>query len=182
MKIYTRTGDKGSTSLIGGKRVLKDDPQIEAYGTIDELLSWVSLLREQEELVGKKDFLLSVLDRLMTCSAIVANDPENNNKKLPQIKESDILALEDEIDDMESGLDALNSFLIPGGHPVISYCHITRTVCRRAERAVLRIKLPFPEAEAVNKYLNRLSDLLFVLSRHISVIVGADETPWKPGI
>ena len=181
MKIYTRTGDKGSTSLIGGTRVLKNDPQIEAYGTIDELMSWIGLVRDQDVSLKSNVFLLEVLDRLMTCSTILAMDKNHSGEYLPSIKDLDILALEKEIDSLESKLMPLQSFILPGGHSSISYCHIARTVCRRAERSVLEVKVPLRDKDIVEKYLNRLSDYLFVLSRSFAHQLKIKDMPWKPG-
>ncbi len=182
MKIYTRTGDKGFTSLVGGARVSKDDPQIEAYGTIDELLSWTGLVRDQEALREHQVFLLKILDRLMTCASILALDKDFSVEKLPSIKDQDIIDMEREIDSMESKLTPLQSFILPGGHISVSYCHIARTICRRAERSVLKVKVELPNKDMVEKYLNRLSDYLFVLSRSLAHHLKIQEIPWKPRV
>jgi len=181
MKIYTRTGDKGTTSLIGGTRISKCDPQIVAYGTIDELMSWIGLIRDQEAASEYKVFLLEVLDRLMTCSTILAMDKKHSGGNLPSVKDQDILALEKEIDGMESQLAPLQSFILPGGHSSVSFCHIARTVCRRAERSVLEVKVFLKGKDLVEKYLNRLSDYLFVLSRSVAHQLKIKDMPWKPG-
>ena len=180
MKIYTKTGDKGTTSLIGGKRVPKFHERIEAYGTIDELISHIGLLRDLVTNKGLKENLLFVQDRLMTCATILATDCEGCNLKLPIILESDIEILEKEIDSMENQLEPLKSFILPGGHPVVSQAHICRTVCRRAERLSLALSQDYKVDPLVLKFLNRLSDYLFVCARYISKMHNAIETPWTP--
>jgi len=181
LKIYTKTGDKGSTSLIGGTRVPKHHIRIECYGTVDELSSWLGLIRDQEISENYKNVLLEIQDRLFTIESLLASD--NTNKyKLPEIIESDIVFLEKEIDSMTKELPQLKSFLLSGGNTIVSYCHIARTVCRRAERLVLRLSEEASVSELVLAYLNRLSDYLFVLSRKIAKENGADETLWKPRI
>ena len=182
MKIYTKTGDKGETSLIGGTRVPKYHDRIEAYGTIDELISYIGLIRDQQIDDYYKKILIQIQDRLMTCASIIATDCENCKVKIPELFNSDIETLEKEIDTMESKLKPLTSFILPGGHTTVSYCHIARNVCRRAERNSLKVKDQFKNSEKVIQYLNRLSDYLFVLSRKLSVDLGAQETPWKPQI
>jgi cob(I)alamin adenosyltransferase len=178
MKIYTKTGDKGQTSLFGGKRVPKHHIRIEAYGTVDELNSYIGLIRDQE--IDKQSFetLIEIQDRLFTLGSILATEPGNVKVKVPQLVESDIELLEKEIDKMNETLPEMRSFVLPGGHTTVSYCHISRCVCRRAERLVIHLS----EEEGVNeltfKYLNRLSDYLFVLSRKLTVDLGAKEIPW----
>lgn len=180
MKIYTKGGDKGTTSLIGGRRVPKYHSKIEAYGTVDELISYIGLLRDYYENNYYKEFLIDVQDKLMTCSALLAADCDGCEDELPQINSKDITKLEKEIDKMEEKLPPLKSFVLPGGHPVVSFCHITRTICRRAERITIRVAEEFKVDELVIKYLNRLSDFFFVFSRLISRDLGAKEIPWKP--
>lgn len=180
MKIYTKTGDRGKTSLIGGKRVSKHHIRIEAYGTIDELIAYISLIRDQAISDEIKETLLEILDRLMTCASVLATDNEGASAKLPEILTADIEFLEREIDRYESELVPLQSFIIPGGHPVSSYCHIARTVCRRAERIIIRLSEELFVPEAVIKYINRLSDYLFVLSRKILKDFNIEEIPWQP--
>ncbi len=182
MKIYTRTGDKGITSLVGGTRVSKNDPQIEAYGTIDELMSWIGLIRDQEASHDHQVFLLEIMDRLMTCATILAQDKSLSVEKLPFIRDQDILDMEKEIDSMESVLAPLQSFILPGGHSSVSYCHISRTICRRAERSVLKVKVTLHNKDMVEKYLNRLSDYLFVLSRSLAHHLKIQEISWKPRV
>src|ERR1700722_10949639 len=139
MKIYTKTGDIGETSLFGGKRVLKNELRIEAYGTVDELNSWIGLLRDVQTGADVKELLKEVQDRLFTLGAELAADPERKNLKKPDLHEADIEQLEKAIDEMDKGLEPLKNFILPGGHVHVSYCHIARTVCRRAERLVVAI-------------------------------------------
>ena len=179
-KIYTKTGDKGQTSLIGGTRIPKFDDRIEAYGTVDELNSHIGLIRDQQIEDNSRAILIEVQDRLFTIGSLLAADPEKNKMALPQISESDIELLEKEIDKMNEVSPEMKHFVLPGGHTTISYCHIARCVCRRAERCVLRLNEQHPVDELIYKYLNRLSDYLFVLSRKITFDLQADETPWKP--
>ncbi len=179
-KIYTRTGDKGQTSLIGGTRVPKFHPRIEAYGTIDELNSYIGLIRDQEIDQHFRDVLLEIQDRLFTAESIIALDPEAKTPvKLPALAESDITFLEKEIDLMNEVLPELKSFILPGGHPIVSYCHIARCICRRAERHTIRLSQAQPVEEKVIQYLNRLSDFLFVLARRLGKDLGAIESPWN---
>jgi len=181
VKIYTKTGDKGKTSLIGGRRVSKTHSQIEAYGTVDELMAYVGLLRDMEIAEENKDTLFFILDRLMVCASILALDQEAKGLNLPELFEQDIAILEKNIDEMERGLEPLNSFVLPGGHKIVSYCHIARTVCRRAERNLLRIEDPFLKLSLVERFLNRLSDYLFVLSRKIAKDLNLEQIKWEPG-
>lgn len=181
-KVYTKTGDKGQTSLIGGTRLPKQHIRIEAYGTVDELNSWIGLLRDQPIDANSIKILLEVQDRLFTIGSLLAADPTKNKMKLPDIKEGDIVLLEKEIDAMEETLPEMKSFVLPGGHTIVSYCHLARCVCRRGERAVLRVAENEPVDELVYKYLNRLSDYLFVLSRKLAHDLKAPETPWVPRV
>jgi cob(I)alamin adenosyltransferase len=179
-KIYTRTGDKGQTSLIGGTRVPKFHPRIEAYGTIDELNSYIGLIRDQDIDQHFRDVLLEIQDRLFTAESIIALDPQASvTIKLPALEESDITFLEHEIDYMNEVLPELKSFILPGGHPIVSYCHIARCICRRAERHTIRLSQSQPVEEKVIQYLNRLSDFLFVLARRLGKDLGANEIHWK---
>jgi len=183
LRIYTKTGDKGETSLIGGTRLPKHHIRIEAYGNIDELNSWIGLLRDQAIDGSSIKTLLEVQDRLFTLGSLMASDPGKTSKmKLPEIKEADIVFLEKEIDRMEETLPSMKSFVLAGGHQVVSFCHIARCVCRRAERSVLRVAENEPVEELVYKYLNRLSDYLFVLSRKLAHDLDAPETPWVPRV
>jgi cob(I)alamin adenosyltransferase len=183
MKIYTKTGDQGKTSLIGGTRVLKFHPRIEAYGTIDELNSYIGLIRDHDIAPHFKEILLEIQDRLFTAESLVALDPASKIEvKLPQLHDLDIELLEKEIDAMNEVLPELSSFILPGGHPVVSYCHVARCVCRRAERLIIRLNQSQTVPDKVIPYLNRLSDYLFVLARRLGKDVNATETPWKARI
>ncbi len=179
-KIYTKTGDKGTTSLIGGTRVPKYHDRIEAYGTVDELNAFVGLLRDQDIDTHSQEILLEIQDRLFTLESMLAADAERHLKSLPGLKEEDIRLLETEIDHMNESLPELTAFTLPGGHPTVSYCHVARTVCRRAERLTIKLNESFPLPPLVITYLNRLSDYLFVLSRKFSRDFGIEESLWKP--
>jgi cob(I)alamin adenosyltransferase len=181
-KIYTKTGDKGLTGLIGGTRIPKFDIQIEAYGTVDELNSFVGLIRDQAIDENSRAILIEIQDRLFTIGSLLAVDPDKNKMTLPQISEPDIELLEKEIDAMNEHLPEMKSFVLPGGHTTISFCHVARCVCRRAERCVLRLNEDKPVNELIYKYLNRLSDYLFVLSRKFTIDYDVKETPWKPRV
>ncbi len=180
MKIYTKTGDEGTTSLFGGKRVFKSDLRIDTYGTIDELNSYVGLLRDQEVNRKRKEVLVEIQDRLFTVGSILATEPGNLKVKIPMLKETDVTFLEKQIDEMDSLLPAMKSFVLPGGHESVSFGHLARTVCRRAERLVIALNQQEKVDELVIKYLNRLSDYLFVLCRMMTKELNAEETPWKP--
>jgi len=180
IKIYTKTGDKGLTSLIGGTRVPKFHPRIEAYGTVDELNSYIGLIRDHDIASHFKDILLEIQDRLFTAESLIALDPEAASPvKLPQLREDDIKLLEKEIDAMNEVLPELKNFILPGGHPVVSYCHVARCICRRAERHTIRLSQSQPIPELVIPYLNRLSDYLFVLARRLAKDFNSPETHWK---
>ncbi|WP_121966362.1 cob(I)yrinic acid a,c-diamide adenosyltransferase [Myroides sp. N17-2] len=187
MKVYTKTGDNGTTALFGGTRVPKHHIRIESYGTVDELNSYIGLIRDQEMNQLYKNVLIEIQDRLFTVGAILATDPEKailkNGKErlnIPKISAGDIELLENEIDRMEESLPPMTHFVLPGGHTTVSYCHIARCVCRRAER--LSVSLNETEAvdESVLKYLNRLSDYLFVLARKLTFDLQAEEVKWIP--
>ncbi len=180
MKIYTKKGDTGQTSLIGGTRVAKHHIRIESYGTVDELNSWVGLLRDQQELKYMNEVLLEIQDRLFTIGSSLASDPQKSKMKIPDLKESDVEYIEKSIDTMNEDLPEMKSFVLPGGHQAISYCHIARCVCRRAERLTTHLNEADFVAPLVIVYLNRLSDFLFVLSRHVTHQLKAEEMPWKP--
>ncbi len=187
MKIYTKTGDKGTTALFGGTRVAKHHIRIESYGTIDELNSWLGLLRDQEIDTHLKNALVSIQEKLFTVGAILATDPEKSILKsgkerlnIPKISESDVKFLEKEIDSMNENLPPMTHFILPGGHTTVSYCHIARTVCRRAERLATHLNENEPFDERLLHYINRLSDYLFVLARKLSSDVQADEIKWIP--
>ncbi len=180
MKIYTKTGDTGTTALFGGKRVSKADLRIETYGTVDELNAHIGLVRDQEVNQKRTALLVGIQDRLFTIGSILATEPGNDKVKVPPLLMSDVEELEKEIDAMDSELPAMRFFVLPGGHPSVSICHIARTVCRRTERLVIALSIQEEVRPEVIKYLNRLSDYLFVLGRKMSHELGAEETPWKP--
>jgi cob(I)alamin adenosyltransferase len=196
LKIYTKTGDKGTTSLIGGTKVPKNHLRIESYGTIDELNSFIGLLNDQlEGLSAQPDanaappqtaahLLREVQDRLFTIGASLACDPDKEPKlKIPDLKEEDITRLETEIDHMNEELPPMRSFILPGGHVAVSTAHIARCVCRRAERICVHMQEEELFIEPiVLKYINRLSDYLFVLARYIAHLVHAPEIPWRPRV
>jgi cob(I)alamin adenosyltransferase len=179
-KIYTKTGDKGETSLIGGVRVPKYHLRIEAYGTVDELNSYIGLVKDSVENQAVKNTLYEIQDRLFTLGSALASDPEKSRMKIPDLHEQDVEMLEKEIDAMNETLPELKNFILPGGHPVVSYCHLARCVCRRAERLSVHLKTESAVDDIVIRYLNRLSDYLFVLSRKIAQEFGAPEIPWRP--
>ena len=178
-KIYTKTGDKGTTSLIGGTRVPKYHDRIEAYGTLDELNAWIGLVRDQEIDKQSKKILLEIQEKLFIIESHLAKDPGGSAVKLPQLQDEDVLLLEKEIDKMNAQLPELTNFILPGGHPTVSYCHLARTVCRRAERLVIKMDVNHVVEPLTIVYLNRLSDYLFVLSRYFLQNLGGKETVWK---
>jgi cob(I)alamin adenosyltransferase len=179
MKIYTLTGDDGTTSLSGGRRVPKYSIRVEAYGSVDELIAWIGVLRDHKENQTRRDILVYIQDQLMRCAAALAYDNENENSKKILPDTSCLTVVEREIDWMEESLTPLKNFILPGGNILVSYCHIARCVCRRAERAVLRLNQIEESPEIVNKFLNRLSDYLFVLSRKIALELDAEEIKWS---
>ncbi|MCH7411000.1 cob(I)yrinic acid a,c-diamide adenosyltransferase [Belliella sp. DSM 111904] len=180
MKIYTKTGDKGTTSLLGGKRVPKGHPKIDAYGTVDELNAFIGLLRDQDVNKQRIDILKEIQDRLFTIGATLATEVGKTNVKRPDIHEEDLVILEREIDNMEANLPPLRHFILPGGHQAVSFCHVARTVCRRTERAVIDLMEIEPVDEILVKYLNRLSDYLFVLGRLMAIELDVEEVIWNP--
>lgn len=187
MKIYTKTGDKGTTALFGGKRVSKHHIRIDSYGTIDELNSWLGLIRDQNIDDHSKNTLTLIQNKLFTIGAILATDPEKavqkNGKEIlniAKINEKDIEYLEKEMDCMNEALPPMTHFILPGGHTTVSYCHIARTVCRRAERLATHLYENEPFDNNVLSYINRLSDYLFVLARMLSKDLNAEEIKWIP--
>ena len=187
MKIYTKTGDKGTTALFGGTRVPKHHMRIECYGTVDELNSYIGLVRDQEIDSHYKSVLITIQDHLFTIGAILATDPEKAMLKsgkqrlnIPKISDDDIKMLEDEIDQMDASLPAMTNFVLPGGHQTVSFCHISRCVCRRAERLATALYELEPFQDETLTYLNRLSDYLFVLARKLSNDLHAEEVKWIP--
>ena len=187
MKVYTKTGDNGTTALFGGTRVPKDHARIDSYGTVDELNSYIGLIRDQDINPHYKNILIEIQDRLFTVGAILATPPDkevkkNGEKRLKNlgIIDSDIELLENEIDTMELALPQMTHFVLPGGHTTVSYCHVARCVCRRAERLAVHLSHNEPVADIAIKYLNRLSDYLFVLARKLTFDLKADEVKWIP--
>lgn len=182
MKIYTKTGDSGITSLFGGQRVPKSHYRIEAYGTVDELNAYLGLLRDQEVNQPIQQILIEIQSKLFTIGAILATEPGNEKVKVPQLSELDVLLLEKEIDKMDTILPPIRNFILPGGHVSVSFGHVARTVCRRAERLVIALDALEIIDPLVIKYLNRLSDYLFMMCRKMSADLDIVETPWKPYI
>jgi cob(I)alamin adenosyltransferase len=180
MKIYTKTGDKGLTSLIGGKRVPKFHLRIECYGTVDELNSYIGLIMCQQIDPHAQQILKEIQDRLFTLGASLAADPEKSKMKIPDLHEADIKLLEEEMDRMNESLPELKHFILPGGNTVVSYCHVARCVCRRAERLTVHLAAESFVDEKMTVYLNRLSDYLFVLARKLGMDAGTQENIWLP--
>lgn len=180
-RVYTKTGDKGTTGLIGGTRVSKDNIRIEAYGTVDELNSQIGLMNDLLQDEEIKAWALEIQDRLFTIGSSLATDPAKDTKmKLPDLHDSDIQWLEQKIDYMDEQLPMMKSFILPGGNVAASAGHVARCVCRRAERICVHLNNNDEfVAETVLIYLNRLSDFLFVLSRYIIHKKGGEEIPWK---
>ena len=187
MKIYTKTGDAGTTALFGGTRVPKDHARIDSYGTVDELNSHIGLIRDQEIDAHYKTILIEIQDRLFTIGAILATPPEKEVMKNGELRlqklgiiDADIELLENEMDSMDAQLPPMTHFVLPGGHTTVSYCHIARCVCRRAERLAVHLSHNEPVPEIAIIYLNRLSDYLFVLARKLSNDLNALEEKWIP--
>jgi cob(I)alamin adenosyltransferase len=183
MKIYTKTGDKGLTSLIGGTRVPKSSLRIDCYGTVDELNSYVGVLRDQEVNAARREVLKEIQDRLFTIGAHLATDPDKDtHQRIPDLHAEDVALLEAEMDRMDKVLAPLREFVLPGGHQAVSFGHVARCVCRRAERLVIHLGEESPVEDLVVMYLNRLSDYLFVLSRAMAHDLGVAEVTWKPRV
>jgi cob(I)alamin adenosyltransferase len=180
MKIYTKTGDDGTTSLLGGKRVSKADLRIETYGTVDELNAYIGLLRDQQVNQHRMTDLLVIQDKLFTIGARLAVDPESKHPKIPNLDQEDVRFLEVAIDRLEQTLPPMRNFVLPGGHQSVSFCHIARTVCRRVERLAIALSQNSQVESVVIVYLNRLSDYLFVLSRTMAQELNTEEIPWTP--
>lgn len=180
MKIYTKKGDKGQTSLIGGTRVPKSSIRIESYGTVDELNSYLGLVRDQE--IDKEYIrqILEIQDRLFTIGSHLASDPEKAKMKIPGLFDQDIINLEHWMDEMDKELPEMRSFVLPGGHTTVSHTHVARCICRRAERIIVDLGSQDHVEEIVPQYMNRLSDYLFVLSRKLTQDLGVEESPWTP--
>lgn len=180
MKIYTKTGDNGSTGLLGGTRVSKGHIRIDSYGTVDELNSYLGLLKDQEVAREKISELIQIQNTLFVMGSSLASDPEKSQVKIPELTEESIQALEESIDAMDNELPTMRNFVLPGGHQSISFCHVARCVCRRAERLVTLLSESEQVDNLVLKYLNRLSDYLFVLSRWMTLKLKVEEVPWLP--
>ena len=187
MKIYTKTGDNGTTALFGGTRVKKYNSRIESYGTVDELNSYIGLIKDQEISDEAKASLLKIQNELFTLGAMLATPPEKETLKngkerlnIPKIDDTSILFLENEIDKMDDVLPQMTHFVLPGGHQAVSFCHVARCVCRRAERLSVELNDEEPLNENILKYLNRLSDYLFVLARKLSQDLYVEEIKWIP--
>lgn len=181
MKIYTKTGDKATTALFTGARVPKHHIRIESYGTVDELNSFLGLLRDQKIDSNSKETLALTQNKLFTVGAILATEPKKEKRlKIPRIVKDDIELLEKEIDKMNEELPEMTHFILPGGHPIVSYCHIARTVCRRTERMISYLHENEPVPDMLLAYINRLSDYLFVLARKLSKDLQAEEVKWIP--
>ena len=183
-KIYTKTGDKGTTSLIGGTKVSKSHIRIESYGTVDELNSWIGVINDHIDHAVSKASLKEIQDRLFTIGSSLACDPQKETRlKIPDLHTGDVESLEQAIDQMNESLPEMKAFILPGGHPAVSFAHVARCVCRRAERLCVAMKDENMEVEVlVLQYLNRLSDYLFVLARYIGFLQKADEIPWRARI
>lgn len=182
-KIYTKTGDKGDTALLGGRKVSKAHLRIEAYGTVDELNAYTGLCRDL--LLQKTAFadpvLQQVQNMLFVAGSLLACDPDKDLKMaLPAIEEHHVLLLERRIDEMEASLPALKQFILPGGNPIVSHLHVARCICRRAERNCVRLQEASTVAPMIIQYLNRLSDYFFVLARYIAKEFDAPEVIWVP--
>ena len=176
MKVYTKTGDKGTTSLVNGTRVGKDDLRLEAYGTLDELSAFIAVLMDSTDRFN--DVFKKIQERLLVAECLLATDETSElRKQLPQMEESDVESIEKFIDEMNEGLKPLNSLIIPGGNLLASKCHVCRTVCRRAERAVVRMSRQHEVNPVIMRYLNRMSDMFFVMSR----VFSEGDTKWQPG-
>jgi cob(I)alamin adenosyltransferase len=179
MKIYTKTGDKGTTALVGGMRVAKDAPRVEAYGATDELISWIGVLRTFELAGNQAALLRRIQERLMTCAALLATD-NHTHKKMPVISENDIQDLENAIDGMQRTLPPLKAFILPAAPQAAAFCHVARSVCRRAERCAVTVSHEATVNGNVLAYLNRLSDYLFTLARQLAAEAGMPDDCWLP--
>lgn len=180
MKIYTKTGDKGTTSLLGGTRVSKADLKIDAYGSVDELNAWIGLLRDLPSNHERADLLVAIQNNLFSVGSHLAQEAGNAKFQLPEVDTLLIGKLESAMDDMNESLPELRNFVLPGGHVDVSYCQVARTVCRRAERKVIALNKQEEVSSVIITLLNRLSDYLFVLGRKLTAELSAEETIWKP--
>ncbi len=182
MKIYTRKGDEGKTGLIGGTRIPKNAIRIDSYGTVDELNSYIGVVRDYEIGEVYKKQLIEIQDRLFTIGSSLASDPNKSNMKIPDLKESDVQILEKWMDEMDEQLPEMRFFVLPGGNHAVSFCHVARCVCRRAERIIVELNETEFVAPLVLSYMNRLSDYLFVLGRKITQDLNVEEQPWHPRV
>jgi len=187
MKIYTKTGDQGTTGLVGGTRLPKHDLRIESYGTVDELNSYIGLIRDQNISNDSKSMLIKIQEQLFCIGAILATDPEKLKDETKRkrlgisfVNPEAIKFLENHIDTMNLELAPMTHFILPGGHQTVSFCHIARCICRRAERAISKLNTEQPTQSEVLIYLNRLSDFIFVLARKLSKELEAEEIKWIP--
>ena len=182
MKIYTKKGDEGKTGLIGGTRVSKHALRIDSYGTVDELNSFIGVVRDYDINEIYKKQLIEIQDRLFTIGSSLASDPEKSKMKIPDLLETDVEILEKWMDEMDAELPEMRFFVLPGGNHAVSFCHVARCVCRRAERLIVELAENDFVATLVLSYMNRLSDYLFVLSRKIALDLKAEEQPWHPRV
>jgi len=180
MKIYTKTGDKGKTSLLGGTRVSKSNERIDAYGTVDELNSFLGLVSDLDPDIDRANFIRNLQSRLFTVGSSLAAETSKAKDFKPDLEESDIFDLENAIDIMNESLPEMKNFIIPGGHQLVSTTHVARTVCRRAERLIIKLSGSEDVEDIIIRYLNRLSDYLFVLARKQGHDLNVEEIPWKP--
>ena len=181
-KLYTKTGDKGKTSLLGGKKVSKADLRIEAYGNVDELNAFVGHLKDHEEVESRlKQQLYWIQEHLFTIGSILATEEDFSGFELPKISETEVSQLEVWIDKFDGELPALKNFILPGGHPAVSLAHICRTICRRTERSIIALSNESPVEEVILRFINRLSDYFFIFARALSKLLDAPEIPWSPG-
>lgn len=181
-KIYTKTGDKGNTSLLGGKKVSKSHERIEAYGNIDELNSFVGLLKDHPDVeakIGQQFYWIQ--EHLFTIGSLLATESGFKGFELPQVSEIHIKQLEVWIDKYTAELPELKNFILPGGHQAVSLCHVCRTVCRRAERSIIKLSADEEIGPNIVPFVNRLSDYFFVMSRKMAQLLKVSETPWIPG-
>ena len=180
MKIYTKSGDSGTTGLIGGERVKKNSVRIESYGTVDELIAFTAVIRDFCDIEEVNNELIHIEDKLMCCAAILSVSEKAEEINIPKLSDEDIVWIETRIDNMEEKLPPISNFVLPGGHKAVSFSHVARTVCRRAERVVLKLSEESQVPLVIIRYLNRLSDYYFVLARYLTVCYKAVEIPWKP--
>lgn len=179
-RIYTKTGDLGETALFGGRRVLKSHLRVDAYGTMDELNAFIGLLADSLEESPHRALLQEIQHRLFSIGAYLASDPDSGGVRQADIEAADVQLLEDSMDALDAQLPELKNFILPGGYPTVSLCHVCRTICRRAERLVVALHQEHPVELTVLQYLNRLSDYFFILARHLSREAGAREIVWMP--